>query len=139
MQFINLMLCLISYRVFIVSRNGAKALRRMFADLPLRSYMGQFILQCIFLSFYFNLNAQRQDISLNKDWLTSIGTTNTWKKVNIPHNWDDYYGYRRLIHGNLHGDAIYKKYFSVKQSKQGRRFFLFFGGVGSYASVYVND
>jgi hypothetical protein len=72
-----------------------------------------------------------QDISLNNDWLTSLSTTNTWKKVNVPHNWDDYYGYKRLVHGNLHGDAVYKKNFVTKQSKQGKRFFLFFEGVGS--------
>jgi hypothetical protein len=54
------------------------------------------------------------------------------------HNWDDYYGYRRLVHGNLHGDAVYKKTFSIKQSKTGKRFFLFFEGVGSYATVTLN-
>ena len=29
------------------------------------------------------------------------------KTVNVPHNWDDYYGYRQLKHGNLHGTATY--------------------------------
>src|SRR5258705_5062999 len=94
---------------------------------------------CTFLLLSFNSFAQRQDISLNSDWLTSLTTTNTWKKVNIPHNWDDYYGYRRLVHGNLHGHAVYKKNFIIKQSKQGKRFFLFFEGVGSYATIYLND
>lgn len=31
----------------------------------------------------------------------------------IPHNWDDYYGYRQLTHGNLHGTAMYVKDFSL--------------------------
>src|SRR5687768_6505979 len=87
-----------------------------------------------------NLKAQapRQQISLNNDWLT-IATTNDkelpadlykapvikdWKKVNIPHNWDAYEGYRRLLHGNRHGNAWYKKTFSTRQSKTGKRFFL---------------
>jgi hypothetical protein len=91
------------------------------------------------LSLCLNSFSQRQDISLNNDWLTSLNKTNTWKKVNIPHNWDDYYGYRRLLHGNLHGDAVYKKDITIKQSKTGKRFFLFFEGVGSYATVFLNN
>jgi beta-galactosidase len=83
-------------------------------------------------------NNIRQDISLNNDWISLLSGTNDWKKINIPQNWDDYYGYRRLLHGNLHGDAFYKKYFTISQSKKGKRFFLFFEGVGSYATVLVN-
>jgi beta-galactosidase len=97
------------------------------------------ILLCAFVSLWFNSNAQRQDINLNNDWQTSLKGTNAWKKVNVPHNWDDYYGYRRLQHGNLHGDAVYKKSFAIKQSKQGKRFFLLFEGVGSYATVILNS
>jgi beta-galactosidase len=106
---------------------------------PLRLCVKPFVLLCVFcVSLWFNLSAQRQDINLNDNWLTSLSGKTDWKKVNIPHNWDDYYGYRRLVHGNLHGDAIYKKTFTVKQSKTGKRFFLFFEGVGSYATVTLN-
>ncbi|GAB3417045.1 hypothetical protein GCM10027516_10470 [Niabella aquatica] len=62
-----------------------------------------------------------------------------WHQVNVPHNWDDYYGYRRLLHGNKHGDAWYRKKIRIKQSKAGKRFFLFFEGAGSYATVYMNE
>ena len=75
------------------------------------------------VSPWFDSFSQRQDINLNNDWQTSLKGTNEWKKVNIPHNWDDYYGYRRLQHGNLHGDVVYKKSFTTKQAKQGKRFF----------------
>jgi hypothetical protein len=61
-----------------------------------------------------------------------------WKQVNIPHNWDAYEGYRRLLHGNKHGDSWYRKGFNIKESKPGKRFFLFFEGVGSYATVFLN-
>ncbi len=91
-----------------------------------------------FLCSWFTAYSQRQDIALNNDWLTTLTTINESKKVNIPHNWDDYYGYRRLVHGNLHADAIYKKEFTIKQSKNGKRFFLYFEGVGSYATVWLN-
>src|SRR6185503_1583946 len=97
------------------------------------------ILSWIFITICHLSYGQRQDISLNNDWLTSLTTTNTWKKVNVPHNWDDYYGYRRLVHGNLHGDAVYKKTFTIKQNKHGKRFFLFFEGAGSYATVILNN
>lgn len=91
----------------------------------------------------------RKVISLNKDWRTiledslqrvSLQTApdHKWSKVHVPHNWDAYHGYRRLRHGNLHGAAWYQKTFTVQQSKNRKRFFLFFEGVGSYATVYLN-
>jgi hypothetical protein len=105
---------------------------------PLRLCEKPLILFYAFVSLWFNSFSQRRDMNLNNDWQTSLKETNTWKKVNVPHNWDDYYGYRRLQHGNLHGDAVYKKSFTIKQSKQGKSFFLFFEGVGSYATVILN-
>ncbi|MBC7947374.1 MAG: DUF4982 domain-containing protein [Chitinophagaceae bacterium] len=85
-----------------------------------------------------SLSAQREDIALNEDWFTIMEGSGSWKKVTIPHNWDDYYGYRRLVHGNLHGDAVYRKAFSVRKNKTNKRFFLYFEGVGSYATVILN-
>ncbi|MDX1938237.1 MAG: malectin domain-containing carbohydrate-binding protein [Flavihumibacter sp.] len=90
------------------------------------------------MSLWVNAFSQRQEINLNSNWLTSINNKD-WKTVNVPHNWDDYYGYRRLLHGNLHGGAVYKKTISIKQSKAGKRFFLYFEGVGSYAAVFLNN
>lgn len=96
---------------------------------------------------------QRQDIPLDKDWesyaiaakpgdmLTRIPSPDkftNWTKVSIPHNWDQYEGYRRLQHGNFHGTAVYRKTISVKQAKTGKRFFLYFEGVGSFARVSLN-
>ena len=57
--------------------------------------------------------------------------------VNVPHNLDDYYGYRQLTHGNLHGTAMYTKTFQT-QKQPGRRYFLRFEGVGTYATITVN-
>ena len=65
--------------------------------------------------------------------------------VDIPHNWDDYYGYRQLTHGNLHGTAMYEKTFTldnsqfpISDSSFGKRYFLRFEGVGTYATVTLN-
>jgi beta-galactosidase len=61
-----------------------------------------------------------------------------WKTVNVPHNWDQYEGYRRLLAGNRHGYAWYRKSFKTNLGGAGKRFFLFFEGVGSYATVFLN-
>jgi beta-galactosidase len=122
------LLCCISLLNFFLNHKDTKAQRFTKA------------LCCLvfFVSLWFNASAQRQDVLLNNNWTTSINNKD-WKQVNIPHNWDDYHGYRRLLHGNLHGDAVYKKSISIKQNKTGKRFFLFFEGVGSYATVFLNN
>ncbi|MBO0947906.1 malectin domain-containing carbohydrate-binding protein [Fibrella forsythiae] len=97
-------------------------------------------------------SALRQDISLDADWRTvtsdrhqaypsfeqpSFSETD-WRTVDVPHNWDDYAGYRRLTHGNRHGYAWYRKSFTVKSQPAEKRYFLYFEGVGSYATVWLN-
>ncbi len=107
------------------------------------------------LFFIATISAQspRKDISLNSNWLSIADeksknayngfenanyTTATWKKVNVPHNWDRYEGYQRKLHGNKHGYAWYRKSFKTNELRAGKRFFLYFEGVGSYASVWLN-
>ena len=88
---------------------------------------------------------KRQIMSLNQDWQVSFGKTSedsiTKKmgtfRVNVPSNLDDYYGYRQLKHGNLHGTATYEKHFSVHK-QTGKRYFLQLEGVGTFATVKVN-
>ena len=76
--------------------------------------------------------------SLNEGWTASVvGRDSIATKVNIPHNFDDYYGYRQLRHGNLHGKAIYNRMFTAEK-RDGRRYFLQFEGVGTYAQVILN-
>jgi beta-galactosidase len=85
----------------------------------------------------------RKDISLNDGWLSidsdiAVFPGNGWKAVSVPHNWDAYEGYRRLLHGNKHGNAQYVKTFRLQETKNNKRVFLFFEGVGSYATVELN-
>jgi len=61
-----------------------------------------------------------------------------WRTTDVPHNWDSYEGARQIRHGNLHGTAFYRRTFDVPGGEKGRRVFLFFEGVGSYAAVWVN-
>jgi beta-galactosidase len=98
-------------------------------------------------------NLVRKEILLNDNWRSIAEEKNIhaqdgfeqskfnsrgWKKVNVPHNWDQYEGYQRKLHGNKHGYAWYKKSFKYKADKTGKQFFLFFEGVGSYATVWLN-
>ncbi len=91
----------------------------------------------------------REDILLNNDWTYSTGINNLksfppntndyfFTKINLPHNADAYDGYRRLLHGNKHGDIWYRKIIKLTQPNKNRRNFLYFEGVGSYAKIYLN-
>lgn len=85
---------------------------------------------------------KRMVMSLNDGWTSKLLAGNTAGKElswsgNIPHNWDDYYGYRQLKHGNLHGSAVYEKSFDVKK-QAGKRYSMCFEGVGSYATLTIN-
>ncbi|WP_431210831.1 hypothetical protein ACQ86N_33465 [Puia sp. P3] len=57
-------------------------------------------------------------------WRTSMDSAK-WKVVDVPHNWDDYGGYRRLRHGNLHGVAWYQRELRMGVVEPGKRYFLF--------------
>jgi hypothetical protein len=82
----------------------------------------------------------RLSTNLNEGWHVSLqptSPTTPTTPVNLPHNFDDYYGYRQLRHGNLHGSAIYNKVFCTDKVS-GKRYFLQFEGVGTYATVTLN-
>lgn len=82
---------------------------------------------------------RRGHISLNKGWTTWLNDDkDSAKTVDVPHNWDDYYGYRQLTHGNLHGNAGYVKGFDMAGRVDGKRYFINFEGVGTYAGIKLN-
>ena len=82
---------------------------------------------------------QRREVKeLSEGWTTWLeGKEAERQTVAVPHNWDDYYGYRQLLHGNLHGTAHYEKRFEVA-TLTGKRAFLHFEGVGTYATITLN-
>ncbi len=99
------------------------------------------------------LSDTRRETSLNHGWRSLAADTveagpvgfeqpgfddSAWTRVDVPHNWDDYGGLTRVLHGNRHGSAWYRRGFTVPASESGRRVTLFFEGVGSYATVWVN-
>ncbi|MEA5257802.1 malectin domain-containing carbohydrate-binding protein [Arcicella aquatica] len=120
----------------------------------MRIFLYRFLILTLFLSRHSEAQTfLRKDISLDNNWFTTANdslsnafahfeqntfSVATWENVNVPHNWDQYEGYRRMLHGNKHGYAWYRKSFKVKEQKQGKRFFLYFEGVSSYATVWLN-
>jgi predicted GH43/DUF377 family glycosyl hydrolase len=82
---------------------------------------------------------RRTVTSLNEGWTAICSVIHdSVVSINLPHNFDDYYGYRQLRHGNLHGSAVYQKTFIAKP-QDGKRYFLQFEGVGTYATITLND
>lgn len=86
---------------------------------------------------------RRTVTELEKGWKTWLIDNNSValtppQNCQLPHNWDDYYGYRQLTHGNLHGSAMYVKDFTAPAPKSGKRYFLRFDGVGTYATITLN-
>lgn len=82
---------------------------------------------------------RRITTELDKNWQTWL-TDNSQTVIDncrLPHNWDDYYGYRQLTHGNLHGTAMYVNHFQT-EIQRGKRYFLRFDGVGTYATIQLN-
>lgn len=84
--------------------------------------------------------------SLDKAWNVTFGKTTEDSitkrmgtfRVDVPNNLDDYYGYRQLKHGNLHGTATYQKSFEAHK-QEGKRYFLQLEGVGTFATIKLNN
>jgi hypothetical protein len=107
----------------------------------------------LFSSSVCNSQELRTDISLNDGWKTVADDNSmnaysgfeaadyndkSWLNIDVPHNWDDYNGYRTLKHGNRHGYAWYRRVFTVPAEMRGKQIFIWFEGVSSYATVWVN-
>lgn len=112
-----------------------------------------FLIGLLFTSTGYTQTGLRKNTTLNENWQSIADDHNInayqgferegfndkgWTKVNVPHNWDQYEGYRRMLHGNRHGYAWYRKTFTSAEKKDGKRFFLYFEGVGSYATIWLN-
>jgi hypothetical protein len=111
------------------------------------------LLICFLLTLAAHAQTPRREIPLLENWRTTADDQNPvaypnfeqpdyndqkWQTVAVPHNWDAYAGYRRLRHGNRHGYAWYRKTFATPAAAKDARYFLFFEGVGSYATVWLN-
>lgn len=87
----------------------------------------------------------RKKCYVNENWKTAFRKDpeelppeqeDEWVTADLPHNWEDYQGYRGLSHGNLHGTAWYRK--RLRLPKETGRWFLELEGAGSYTSLWCN-
>lgn len=112
---------------------------------------------CLFGSVIVFAQSPRKDILLTDGWQTIASDSNhaaydrlfqtfplssaiysLSAKVSVPHTWDQYEGYRQLKHGNRHGYAWYQHKLHIGKEYEGKRLFLWFEGVSSFATVWVN-
>lgn len=160
MEYINLMGHLVNYKnlfgFYRREKEIHEILQRISALTPFLFFSALkkkvVVCLCISIAIWQTSFAQqkvREDILLNNDWTYTTGINNSkivppnisdyyFTKVNLPHNADAYDGYRRLLHGNKHGDIWYRKILKIVQRNKSRRNFLYFEGVGSYAKIYLN-
>ena len=73
--------------------------------------------------------AGRNTECLNASWFGKVypenGRSQTIEGIVLPHNWDDYYGHRHLVHGELHGRCVYRRAVTVKKDSSARYFLVF--------------
>ncbi|MDO4158942.1 MAG: malectin domain-containing carbohydrate-binding protein [Prevotellaceae bacterium] len=82
-----------------------------------------------------NATGKRFTASLNDGWQITYDKKTFTK--DIPFNLDDYYGALQKEHGNLHGNAVFKKTF-LAPAMENKEYFLRFEGVGTYAEITLN-
>lgn len=74
----------------------------------------------------------------SKEALQAVQKWNSdWQEVSIPHTWnaDDM---QKQASAFYEGVGYYRKKFTFPENMEGKRIFLRFEGVGSYAEVYIN-
>ena len=118
----------------------------------LKSFALVMLCMCLTFTSFAQANI-RKDVLFNDNWVSVADDTNqnayqgfeqagfntaNWKSVTVPHSWNQYEGYRRLKHGDRHGYAWYRTSFTVKNIAADKAYFLYFEGVGSYATVWLN-
>jgi hypothetical protein len=95
----------------------------------------------------FSASAQRVRYNFNRGWLLSVGDPagasdpsfddSHWKRVTLPHAWNEDFAYRVSIHDQPTGIAWYRKHFAVSAS-HGERVLVEFEGVRQAAEVFLN-
>jgi hypothetical protein len=92
--------------------------------------------------------AERVRYNFNPGWLLSVGDNaaaaqphfddSKWRRVTLPHAWNEDYAYRVSIHDQPVGIAWYRKHFTVPAIPEGGRVLIEFEGVRQAAQVYLN-
>ena len=91
---------------------------------------------------------ERQRYNFNIDWLMQIGdpagaqsvsyADGTWKKVSLPHAFNEDEAYSKEIAHHTDTVCWYRKHFILPAEAKGQKVFLEFEGARQYAQVFVN-
>ncbi len=105
------------------------------------------ILFVVFCALYLTASAQRVRYNFNRGWLLDVGDPtgapapsfddSRWKRVTLPHAWNEDFAYRVSIHDQPTGIAWYRKHFAVAVP-QGHRVIVEFEGVRQAAEIFLN-
>jgi hypothetical protein len=92
-------------------------------------------------------SAQRVRYNFNRGWLLSVGDPegasdpsfddSRWKRVTLPHAWNEDFAYRVSIHDQPTGIAWYRKHFTFAMPRD-QRAIVEFEGVRQAAEVFLN-
>src|SRR6185437_13010652 len=95
----------------------------------------------------FTASAQRVRYNFNRGWLLTVGDPegasspsfddSQWKRVTLPHAWNEDFAYRVSVHDQPTGIAWYRKHFTVPV-QHGERVIIEFEGVRQAAEVFLN-
>lgn len=101
----------------------------------------------LLLALGFGLSA-RETYDFNPGWLLSIGDTpdaaevkyddSSWKKITLPHAFNEDEAFKVSIYELTDTVAWYRKHFKIPASDKGRKVFLEFEGVRQGADFYLN-
>lgn len=101
----------------------------------------------LLLALGFGLSA-RETYNFNPGWLLSIGDTpdaaevkyddSSWKKITLPHAFNEDEAFKVSIYELTDTVAWYRKHFKIPASDKGRKVFLEFEGVRQGADFYLN-
>lgn len=101
----------------------------------------------LLLALGFGLSA-RETYNFNPGWLLSIGDTpdaaevkyddSGWKKITLPHAFNEDEAFKVSIYELTDTVAWYRKHFKIPASDKGRKVFLEFEGVRQGADFYLN-
>lgn len=98
------------------------------------------LITCLVFGYVSDAMAQRESISINKDWKFRFShqvEKNKWERVDLPHTWNA----QDALSGKLdykRGIGNYVKRLFFPEEWKGKRIFLRFEGVNSVATVFLN-
>ena len=92
--------------------------------------------------------SQRTRYNFNPGWLLKVGDDSAaaqprfddsgWKRVTLPHAWNEDFAYKVAIYNLPTGIAWYRKHFIVPSTPKEGRVFIEFQGARLAAQVYLN-